>query len=44
MKLTDSTRPSEWVEPEDVARAILFLASNPMINGALLEVDNGWTA
>ncbi|EIN11428.1 NAD(P)-binding protein, partial [Punctularia strigosozonata HHB-11173 SS5] len=40
----DAMRPKDFVQPEDVARAILFLAFNPMVNGAVLEVDNGWTA
>jgi NAD(P)-dependent dehydrogenase (short-subunit alcohol dehydrogenase family) len=34
----------EPLKAEDVARAILFMATNPMVNGAVLEVDGGLTA
>lgn len=35
-----------WCEPEDVAGAVLFLASgaSDMVNGHLLLVDGGWSA
>ncbi|MBW8268133.1 SDR family NAD(P)-dependent oxidoreductase [Caldovatus aquaticus] len=35
-----------WAEPDEIARAILFLASeeNGFITGAVLTVDGGWTA
>jgi NAD(P)-dependent dehydrogenase (short-subunit alcohol dehydrogenase family) len=34
-----------WAEPEEVARAILFLAAeeNGFITGTILTVDGGWT-
>jgi meso-butanediol dehydrogenase / (S,S)-butanediol dehydrogenase / diacetyl reductase len=31
-------------EPEDVARACLYLATAPFVTGAVLTVDGGWTA
>ncbi|EIN11429.1 NAD(P)-binding protein [Punctularia strigosozonata HHB-11173 SS5] len=43
-KKTHALGNGEWLEPDHIARAILFLATNPMINGATLEVDNGYTA
>jgi meso-butanediol dehydrogenase / (S,S)-butanediol dehydrogenase / diacetyl reductase len=30
--------------PEDVARAVLYLATAPFVTGAVLTVDGGWTA
>ena len=30
--------------PEDVAGAVLYLASAPFVTGAVLTVDGGWTA
>jgi meso-butanediol dehydrogenase / (S,S)-butanediol dehydrogenase / diacetyl reductase len=30
--------------PEDVARAIVYLATAPFVTGAVLPVDGGWTA
>jgi NAD(P)-dependent dehydrogenase (short-subunit alcohol dehydrogenase family) len=34
-----------WAEPDEIARAILFLAdeANGFITGAILTVDGGWT-
>lgn len=31
-------------QPEDVARALLYLVHNPFITGTTLTVDGGWTA
>lgn len=35
-----------WAEPEEIARAILFLAAedNGFLTGSILPVDGGWTA
>jgi NAD(P)-dependent dehydrogenase (short-subunit alcohol dehydrogenase family) len=35
-----------WAEPEEIARAILFLAAeeNGFLTGSVLAVDGGWTA
>jgi meso-butanediol dehydrogenase / (S,S)-butanediol dehydrogenase / diacetyl reductase len=30
--------------PEDVARAVVYLATAPFVTGAVLTVDGGWTA
>jgi NAD(P)-dependent dehydrogenase (short-subunit alcohol dehydrogenase family) len=30
--------------PEDVAAAVLYLATAPFVTGAVLTVDGGWTA
>jgi meso-butanediol dehydrogenase / (S,S)-butanediol dehydrogenase / diacetyl reductase len=30
--------------PEDVARAVVYLATAPFVTGAVLPVDGGWTA
>ena len=30
--------------PEDVAQAVLYLATAPFVTGAVLPVDGGWTA
>jgi NAD(P)-dependent dehydrogenase (short-subunit alcohol dehydrogenase family) len=40
------TPMGRFVEPEEVASAILFLASDAaaMITGVTLPVDGGWTA
>ncbi|MEM7024771.1 MAG: SDR family oxidoreductase [Pseudomonadota bacterium] len=45
-KLVDHTPMGRTVEPEEVAAAILFLASDAaaMITGVTLPVDGGWTA
>ena len=34
-----------WAEPEDVAGAVLFLASpaSDMVHGHMLMVDGGWS-
>jgi NAD(P)-dependent dehydrogenase (short-subunit alcohol dehydrogenase family) len=34
-----------WGEPDEIARAILFLAdeTNGFITGTILTVDGGWT-
>jgi NAD(P)-dependent dehydrogenase (short-subunit alcohol dehydrogenase family) len=45
-RLLEHTPMGRLVEPEEVAAAILFLASDAasMITGATLPVDGGWTA
>jgi NAD(P)-dependent dehydrogenase (short-subunit alcohol dehydrogenase family) len=45
-RLMADTPMGRFVEPEEVAAAILFLASDAaaMITGATLPVDGGWTA
>jgi len=45
-RLIAHTPMGRFVEPEEVAAAILFLASDAasMITGAILPVDGGWTA
>lgn len=39
----DSTLQKEWVDPEDIAKALLFLAEAPHINAQTLIVDAGWS-
>jgi meso-butanediol dehydrogenase / (S,S)-butanediol dehydrogenase / diacetyl reductase len=34
----------EFGRPEDVAQAVLYLATAPFVTGAVLPVDGGWTA
>ncbi|MEZ5930445.1 MAG: SDR family oxidoreductase [Alphaproteobacteria bacterium] len=45
-RLLDATPMGRFVEPEEVAAAIAFLASDAasMITGAILPVDGGWIA
>jgi NAD(P)-dependent dehydrogenase (short-subunit alcohol dehydrogenase family) len=45
-RLMQDTPIGRFVEPEEVAAAILFLASNAaaMVTGVTLPVDGGWTA
>jgi len=31
----------DWLDPEDVAHAIIFLIQNPFTTGALLDIDGG---
>ena len=33
----------DWA-PDDVAGAVLYLATAPFVTGAVLTVDGGWTA
>jgi 3-oxoacyl-[acyl-carrier protein] reductase len=41
MRLGQSLQ-NEWVQPEDIGKAFVFLAENPHINAATIEVDAGW--
>jgi NAD(P)-dependent dehydrogenase (short-subunit alcohol dehydrogenase family) len=34
----------DFGRPEDVAQAVLYLATAPFVTGAVLPVDGGWTA
>jgi meso-butanediol dehydrogenase / (S,S)-butanediol dehydrogenase / diacetyl reductase len=34
----------DFGRPEDVARAVVYLATAPFVTGAVLAVDGGWTA
>ncbi|MGI9498481.1 MAG: SDR family NAD(P)-dependent oxidoreductase, partial [Geminicoccaceae bacterium] len=45
-RLLEATPMGRFVEPEEVASAIAFLASDAaaMITGAILPIDGGWTA
>jgi NAD(P)-dependent dehydrogenase (short-subunit alcohol dehydrogenase family) len=45
-QLLEATPMGRFVEPEEVAAAIAFLASDAaaMITGAILPVDGGWIA
>ena len=45
--ITDRVPMARFATPDDIARAIAFLADNqesPFINGQTLTVDGGWTA
>jgi 3-oxoacyl-[acyl-carrier protein] reductase len=37
-----TTLQKEWVEPEEIAAAFVFLAQTPHMNGATIVVDGGW--
>jgi 3-oxoacyl-[acyl-carrier protein] reductase len=39
----NSTLQKEWIRPEDIAKALLFLAETPRINAQTLIVDGGWS-
>jgi meso-butanediol dehydrogenase / (S,S)-butanediol dehydrogenase / diacetyl reductase len=44
-RLTDlQPLTADFGRPEDVAGAVLYLASAPFVTGAVLTVDGGWTA
>jgi meso-butanediol dehydrogenase / (S,S)-butanediol dehydrogenase / diacetyl reductase len=45
-RLVASTPQKRAATPEEIARAILFLASDevPFMTGATMSVDGGWTA
>jgi NAD(P)-dependent dehydrogenase (short-subunit alcohol dehydrogenase family) len=34
----------DFGKPEDVAQAVVYLATAPFVTGAVLTVDGGWTA
>jgi NAD(P)-dependent dehydrogenase (short-subunit alcohol dehydrogenase family) len=45
--ITDRIPMARFASPDDIARAVLFLADptqSPFINGHALTVDGGWTA
>lgn len=44
--IIDGTPTGSWGQPRDVAKAVRFLSgpSSEFINGAVLDVDGGWTA
>jgi NAD(P)-dependent dehydrogenase (short-subunit alcohol dehydrogenase family) len=45
--ITDRIPMARFATPDDIARAVLFLADptqSPFINGQTLTVDGGWTA
>lgn len=44
MRNEDSIPIGAIAEPEEVARAILYLASEPHITGSILRIDGGYTA
>ena len=39
----DSTLQKEWVQPEDIAKTLLFLAESPHITAETIVVDAGWS-
>jgi len=38
----DQALQPEWVQPKDIADAVLFLANTPHITASTLVVDGGW--
>lgn len=38
----NQTLQKEWVEPEDIGSAFVFLAENPHMNAQTIAVDAGW--
>jgi 3-oxoacyl-[acyl-carrier protein] reductase len=36
------TLQDEWVQPEEIAAAFVFLAETPHINAQTLVIDSGW--
>lgn len=41
-KNLDMTLQKEWVEPEEIASAFVFLAQTPHMNAQTIAVDGGW--
>lgn len=41
-KSLDMTLQKEWVQPEEIANAFVFLAETPHITGQTITIDAGW--
>lgn len=41
-KSLDMTLQKEWVEPQEIADAFVFLAETPHITGQTIVIDSGW--
>ena len=41
-KSLDMTLQKEWVEPQEIADAFVFLAETPHITGQTIVIDGGW--